>query len=101
MMSSKDNQNQISEKNYIVLSIGEYHDDIWKVDKIIHHENHFEFIITLLENNPEDNHYTFDYPIIYIININKLDLIYCSNYRINKLENGAVELILKVYLHKL
>lgn len=95
------NNHSESEKDYIILSIGEYHDDIWKVDKIKCYENYTEFIVTLLKNNPENKHYTFDYPIIYVININKLNLTYCDNYRINKSEDGKVELILKVYFKDL
>lgn len=87
----------INKKDYIVLSIGEYHDDIWKVDGIECYNNYVEFFVTLLKNNPENKRYTFDYPIIYVININKLNLTYCDNYRIYKGEDGKVELILKVY----
>lgn len=97
MLCYKDNQYQISKKDYIVLSIGEYHDDVWKVDRIECCYNYVEIFVTLLKNNPENKRYTFDYPIIYVININKLKLTYCDNYRIYKGEDGKVELILKVY----
>lgn len=101
MNPNKDNDFKVSSKDYIVLSLGEYNDDIWEIDKIVVHDNYSEFIVTLLKDNPENKHYAFDYPIIYIINTNKLNLIYCNDYKINKFEGGRVELNIKVYAYEL